>query len=289
MVVVFNCPTVFAWGSKGHHIIADVARQQLTPGASAEIARLLTNEDFVSASTWADDMRTSQDNPAFWSHYASAWHFVNLAPGKDYEASEKSRYGDAVQALISFTAILQDKPVPAGPVLSGLQLYFGNSDMHSTAVKQFALKFLVHIIADLHQPLHCGYAHDHGGNDTKMSWLGKATSLHAVWDTLLLDQAHLSESKYRKRIDSRLRQLPSKDLHDMQTADVSQWLDECSSLLLRIHNHNGSNGVIKDEAEYASEFVPLVDNQLLKAAVRTAWWLNSVYGGMQFTNQGKSG
>jgi hypothetical protein len=276
LLATASCPAD-AWGSRGHRIIAALAAQQLTPATKSAISGLLGSDDLLAAATWADDMRAAQDNPAFWSDYANHWHFVNLPVGGNYSASLKSPSGDAVTALAAFSAILLDRPVPKGPVNTGLRHYFGATDLHAPAVKSFALKFLIHLVADLHQPLHSGYASDHGGNDIKLDWHGKPTNLHAVWDSLLLEQVPESETDYIARLSNRIQHTPPPAISRLQTTDVNLWLRESSELLERIHAHLPAGQTLNNL--YATEFTTTVDDQLVKAAVRTAWYLNKLFAG----------
>ncbi len=266
-----------AWGSRGHRIIAALAEQQLDSGTKAAIASLLGPEDLIAAATWADEMRSAQDNPPFWNEFANHWHFVNLPVAGNYAESAGNPHGDAVAAYRTFSAILLDQPLPDGPVQTGLRLYFGPGDLHSLPVKRFALKFLIHIVADLHQPLHSGYASDHGGNDIKLSWHGKDTNLHALWDSQLLEHEKLSEANYCKRLQYRISHTQAADLRHMQSIDAVQWLQESSELLLRIHARQPQAAV--EDSGYMDEFVPIAENQLMKAAVRTAYVLNNLFAG----------
>ena len=271
-----SCPAK-AWGTHGHRIIAALAEPQLTQHTKNQISRLLGADQLSVVASWADEMRGSPDKPDFWAYYANAWHFVNLPVTGNYEQSQKSRHGDAVMAIATFSAILQDQPLPAGAVQTGLRHYFGKSDLHNIKVKRFALKFLIHIVADLHQPLHSGYASNHGGNDIKLDWQGKPTNLHALWDSVLLDHNALSEGDYVSRLGNRIRHTPKSALEPMQSTDVKLWLHEDSELLVRIYSHLPQAPLY--ENDYSTEFSPVVDNQLVKAAVRTAWLLNSLFAG----------
>jgi len=276
LLATASCPAE-AWGSRGHRIIAALAALQLTPATRTAVSELLGSDDLPLAATWADDMRSAQDNPAFWADYANHWHFVNLPAGGDYSASTKSRSGDAVAAIAVFSAILRDQPVPKNPVNTGLRRYFGASDLHSPAAKRFALKFLIHLVADLHQPLHSGYDYDHGGNDIKLDWHGKPTNLHAVWDSLMLEQAPESETDRIIRLSTRIQHTPLATISHLQTTDVGLWLRESSQLLVRIHARLPAAPSLDDH--YTAEFGPTVDEQLVKAAVRTAWYLNNLLAG----------
>lgn len=265
-----------AWGVKGHRIIALVAADRLMPAAQAEVTALLQGEDLATAAVWADEMRDNHDDPAFWSA-ASTWHYARLTPGVDYANAPKEPRGDAVTALETFTAILLDEPLPSGPVSTALASYFKDFDPHSVEVKRFALKFALHILGDLQQPLHAGYAQDHGGNAIAIQWQGESTNLHSLWDTRLLDLAGITEQAYARRLHNRLDHTPNSDVRTMERGDPREWLRESLRLLERIHAHDADGVVL--EKSYAAEFVPTVETQMVKGALRTAYYLNNVFGG----------
>src|SRR5687767_12727097 len=155
-------PGVYAWGTKAHVVIGMLAEERLTPATRAAVEELLAGDEFASATIWADEMRGAQDKPEFWTRYAANWHYVNIDKGGDYSSSQKNPRGDAYAALQTFAAILLDDPVPPGPVREGLEFYFGSLAAQPAEVKRFALKFALHILGDLQQPLHSGYADDRG-------------------------------------------------------------------------------------------------------------------------------
>jgi hypothetical protein len=269
--------SALAWGTQGHRMIGALAEDRLTPAAQAEVRKLLGNEDLAAASTWADEMRGSSDNRAFWSSYASNWHYVNIPAGSTYATSPRNPRGDALLALATFSAILTDEPIPAGVVQDGLRLYFPRFDPHAAEVKRFALRFLLHILGDLQQPLHTGHVDDRGGNAIEFRWQGRNTNLHALWDSALLGYTNIDEAAYVRRLRARLDHIPASDLRNYEAADVSTWLQEASRMLERIYSRLPNEST--DAKAYAAEFVPTVELQLLKGGVRTAWFLNNIFGG----------
>jgi hypothetical protein len=277
VVLLLYSGSVLAWGSKGHRVIAAIAEQQLTPATRAAVAALLDGESLASAATWADTMRSSTDNPEFWSSHAANWHYVNIPAGATYADTPPSPRGDAYAALAAFTAILLDEPVPAGPVREGLEFYFGSLERKPAEVKRFALKFLLHIVGDLQQPLHSGYADDRGGNDVTLQWFGDRSNLHALWDTLLVEQPKLSERRLTARLINRLGRTPAIDIRALERADPLVWIDESRRILQRIYARlDGRNEL---GAAYAAEFVPTMEQQLVKGGLRTAYLLNGIFGG----------
>jgi hypothetical protein len=135
-----------AWGQNGHRVTGAIAQQYLTPQAQQAISQILVNEDLAEASTYPDEMRA--DPSEFWKKTANPWHYVTVPVNKTYQEVEAPEEGDALTALNQFTASLKDPKA-------------------SLADKQLALRFIVHIIGDLHQPLHVGNGTDKGGNDFK--------------------------------------------------------------------------------------------------------------------------
>lgn len=267
----------YAWGPKGHRVIGALAEARLTDAARAAVAELLEGEDLATVSTWADAMRGARDNPEFWSGYAANWHFVNIAPGEDYASSAKHPRGDAYIALQTFVAILLDEPVPAGPVREGLELYFGDLAARKTEVRRFALKFLVHILGDLQQPLHSGYVDDRGGNAVQLSWFGEPANLHAIWDTRLVGYPEMSEEQMQRRFSARIGRTPASDVHYMESAAPLVWIEESREMLERIYSQHAASTELG--TRYTAQFVPTVDTQLVKGGLRTAYVLNSIFGG----------
>jgi hypothetical protein len=266
-----------AWGANGHRVIGALAQENLTAAARAAVNEILAGEDLATVSTWADEMRSTQDNPEFWSRYAANWHYVNITPGATYPSSAKSDRGDAYVALETFVAILRDEPVPEGPVREGLEFYYGDLAAHKAEVKAFALKFLVHILGDLQQPLHSGFAHDRGGNDARVTWFGESSNLHSVWDTQLVQQPDLSYTELARRLSDRIGRTPASGIRLLESAAPLAWIDEAQGMVERIYARHG------DATElgyaYAAEFMPTVEAQLIKGGLRTAYVLNNLFGG----------
>jgi hypothetical protein len=166
----------WTWGSQGHQIIAIIAQSQLTPVARKEVDRLLALEPgatIESVSTWADEHR----NPA-----TAAWHYVNLPRGNCmYEAQRDCPDGRCVvEAIQKQTDVLQSSA--------------------SDDKKLLALKYLVHFVGDVHQPLHAGYTDDRGGNTYQLQVFMRGSNLHAFWDTGLIRNLNEEVDGVAKRL-----------------------------------------------------------------------------------------
>ena len=163
--------TAHAWGAQGHRLVGRIAETRLNPAAKAEVDRLLAGEAEPTLSgiaPWADQLRAK--DPGL-GRRSARWHYINMAEQQcRYEPEQQCRDGNCVvEALKAQTAILGDRSRP-------------------DAERAQALKFVVHFVGDVHQPMHAGYAHDKGGNDFQVQFANRGTNLHSLWDSGLLGQ-----------------------------------------------------------------------------------------------------
>jgi nuclease S1 len=234
-----------AWGKTGHRVAAAVADEHLSGIAKAHIRQILGVESLDEASTWPDEMRSNPD--PFWRRTASPWHYVTLG-GFAYD--EAPPEGDAVTALARFGEVLRDPNA-------------------SRADKQLALRFIVHIVADLHQPLHAGRPGDRGGNDVKVTWFGRDTNLHAVWDSALVDDEQLSFTEWAERLN---RRTTPEEVIRWWVENPVVWIAESAQI---------RDTLYPDKPELSYDYVyrhaPTVRRRLAQAGVRLAAYLNRVY------------
>jgi hypothetical protein len=157
------------------------------------------------------------------------------------------------------------------------------------AEKAFALKFLVHLIGDLHQPLHVGGSNDQGGNACKVTWHSKASNLHTVWDSAMLDETKLS---YTELAAFASQDRSKKQIEQWQTGNLNTWAAESKALRRRIYptevqapltpvtfltycqKNVDSEAMPKLGYEYSYEFFPVVQERLFQAGIRLAKILN---------------
>jgi len=162
-----------AYGSTGHQLVGLIAAEELCPEASAAVSDLLDGETIADAGLWADQIR---GDPAW--RQASPWHYVNVADEAPIESASGGARGDVLQAIARFRREMTD-------------------DQLSVSQRADALRFLIHFVADLHQPLHVGRAKDRGGNRIAVIVNGKRSNLHRLWDGQALLRADRSERDYR--------------------------------------------------------------------------------------------
>ncbi len=253
LVALLVCPSPsFAWGQLGHRIIGEIAEKRVSGKTAAEVELILGGEDLAEISTWADEERA---NPAdFWQKQAGPWHYVTIPQGKSYADTTPPREGDALTALKRFTAVLRDKT-------------------ENKEQRRLALHFIVHIVGDVHQPLHAGNGTDRGGNDELVQWYGEDTNLHAVWDTKLIDNQKLGYIEYTKWLD---RQISAQQTIDWWEVNPNVWVDESAALRDTVYPESD------DETpnlrwDYQYKFLAKAEQRLQQGGVRLAAYLDWVF------------
>ena len=158
-----------AWGRMAHRASTRVAETRLTPQARAAIRELLEpGESLADASTWADE--NSRNIPG-----SAAWHFVNVPVSAPHYTPQDCNNNCVVSRLEEFRKVLADPRAPR-------------------ARRQMALRYVVHLVEDAHQPMHVGDRRDRGGNNVQLQFFrDEYTNLHQVWDSGLLRIGYRNE------------------------------------------------------------------------------------------------
>lgn len=268
---------VYALGHKGHRVVGQIAENHLSVTASKAIAEILENQPLANAATWPDEMRNSKSNPEFWSYAAAnSWHFVNVDANDTYEHSTKNAVGDAFVALNTFIAILTGDPLPNGPVKIALTNYFGDlsAPNKQLEIKKFAVKFITHIIGDIHQPLHAGHSADFGGNKILVTWLNTPNkyNLHKVWDNGLIEVQGLSYQQIVNKID----RANSNNILTIQNTKPIDWLHEVIIMREDIYDLSAYKNNRLPHT-YVDKYLPVIEQQMLKAGLRTAAVFNDIF------------
>jgi hypothetical protein len=237
--------SAYPWGPAGHRIASRIAENHLSDKAARAVKALLGPDSLAEVSTWADEIRADPQ----WKNTAP-WHYVNIADGETYARSKKDPRGDVISKMRYFEKVLRDPRA-------------GHAD------KVAALKFLVHFVADVHQPLHVGRQSDRGGNEITVYWFGRRTDLHAVWDSQMVDSEKLSFSEFAKFIDD----ATDKQVKAWQKSDYLDWVKESMELRPRVYDI----GTKRLGYAYAYKNMPVVKLRLEQAGVRLAGLLNSVF------------
>lgn len=227
-----------AWGPTGHRAVGRVAERHLSPAAAAAVRDLLAPEQLAYVTTWADDIRSETE----WSK-ADPWHYTTVADGQTVESAPKAPAGDVLEALARFEKVLGDRGAPRTERVQ-------------------ALKWIAHLVGDLHQPLHVGRGDDRGGNDTVVLWFGEASNLHTVWDSKLVENTQLSFSELAELVD---RPTPA-ELRDWRATGPADWARESLELRAAVY----TIGDRRLSWKYAHDQWPAVERRLLQAGVRLA-------------------
>jgi hypothetical protein len=244
--------------------VADLAQSRLTPAARANLQLLLGNDSLASISTWADQVRKERDE-------SFGWHFVDIPkdaagfsqprdcfrPQDKHKDAATDHHNCVVDRIEMFQNVLAD-------------------DSASRENRLEALKWIVHFVADLHQPLHA-VEEARGGNDIKLPVFGSPKcgdydcNLHWTWDSLLLEHAGLSEEDYLRRLNELIAQ---KHLEKQAGGTAVDWANE--SHRQARHLLEPAPAII-DEAYYQAN-IELVNEKLALAGVRLAALLNETLG-----------
>tara|TARA_A100001037_G_C15153953_1_gene642116 strand:+ start:5512 stop:6270 length:759 start_codon:yes stop_codon:yes gene_type:complete len=236
--------SVYGWGKTGHRVVGKVANTYLTKNAQMQIKRILGHNDLSRVSTWADEIKSDPD----WKH-AWNWHFCTIPDGEDYETGKYT--GDAVEKIKEFSGVLKNFKA-------------------SKEDKKVALKFLVHLIGDLHQPLHVGKGNDKGGNDIKVKWFGEETNLHSIWDYHLIEHQKLSYTEYTEYL---LLGIDYGDVRSWQGDTLLTYINESKELRNQCYDFFDEN--LKWEYFYKNK--ALLEKRLLQGGIRLSGELNRIF------------
>jgi hypothetical protein len=250
----------WAWGREGHRLTALVAMHYLTPAAQAQIKDLLGSETLADVAPWADTYRSEHPE-------TGKWHYVDIPKGEEkYDRSRdcpaptadaKSSWKDCVaDRILYFEGQLGDDSLPKDQ-------------------RAMALKFLVHLIGDIHQPFHA-LGDERGGNNIKVNFLGSAQcgsyncNLHGVWDDSMIEHRGLSEDKYTALL---LQEIQDNHWEKMGGGTPATWAEVSHHYAV---NAMAPNGALLDHA-YVAEQDKVIDAELALGGLRLAHVLNRIF------------
>ena len=253
LLLAFSAPA-HAWGPEGHEIVARIAADNLTPSAHLRISQLLGGDApalMVLDSNWADEVRADRPQTV-------PWHFVNIEIGsKGYDPRRDcARDNCVVRQIAREIGLLRDLRAPRPARLE-------------------ALRFLIHFVADLHQPLHAADRHDKGGNAVIVLQGRRRSNLHRVWDQDVVEALGPDAMLVAGGIEDGL--LP-QDKQKLMAGTPVDWANESFQTGAReIYARLPSNGPLRLPRDYTSREGPVVRLQLLRAGLRLAAILNGIY------------
>ena len=246
LTLIFAGQQLSAWGPIGHRVIGQIATNHLDPKAKKAVDEILDGESLAMVSTWMDFVRS---DPSYDS--LSVWHYSTIPNGMVYSEPEDRSDGLLIEKLQELTS----------------QLKSGEFERD----EEFALKCLVHLLGDLHQPLHVGTGTDRGGNSVRVRWFGERTNLHRVWDIHIIDQQELSYSEYARYLD----RIDAKEKIEWSNGTILDWANENKEFRESIYDLPEDNSLGYD---YIFQNLHIMELQMQKAGIRLASILNEVYG-----------
>lgn len=240
--------SAFAWGQKGHDVTAYIAEQHLTPTTKAAVESMLDGKSIVYWANWLDN--ASHQRPLA---YTKTWHYKNIDEGVRYEEAPANPAGDAVTAIKSRIEILNDPEA-------------------TPEERDLALKILVHVVGDLHMPLHMGHATDLGGNRIKVKFFDRETNLHSAWDSSLPEAAHKwSYAEWQQQID---RLNPAQQAQIIN-GSVDDWAKETVAIASDVYTYFQPGARIS--YNQIAHWTPVIEQQFVRGGLRLAHILNSIF------------
>jgi nuclease S1 len=277
-------PSAHAWGPTGHRVVAEIAQRHLTPIAQARVSRLLGGRSLADVANWPDELRSD----ARFDKY-KLLHFATVPNGvNSYRDAKKAPCGDIVAGIDALIAFLRTGSREA---LYSVKALTDKSDGTAEGAcnpretdpisPDTALRFLVHLMGDLHQPLHVGGT-DLGGNTVNVNWMDRwKTNLHSTWDDEMVDFERFDYTEYARFLD----RAGEADAARWLTGDTTSYADEAVALRSKLYVFpddsgaapTGNSAVHKVSYKYIGAQRDLMREQLLKGGLRLAGVLNAIF------------
>jgi len=242
LILLLSTSSSFAWGRKGHTIVAEIAFSYLDEPTKKNVLSYLDGMTLEEAANWMDDIKSDKKTA-----FMKPFHYANFPKGT--KATEHN--SDNIVKVLN-DAILE---------LSG-------KDKLTKDEIKTNLLFLFHLVGDLHQPLHVGYGNDKGGNTVQLNYKTRGTNLHSFWDTGIIQDQNISLSDCINAVKYSPEELQgSKKLH------VVGWAQESRELLDTVYGY----GNPKVSETYVISSSKIIEKQLQKAGIRLAVVLNMFF------------
>ncbi|MGB3590558.1 MAG: S1/P1 nuclease [Nonlabens sp.] len=249
LIFLFSCNVdAYDWGKTGHRVTGAIAEKYLSRKAKRAIADLLDGESLALVSTYADEIKSDRSYKRY-----GPWHYVNVPFDSTYEQHPKSKKGDVIQGIDKCIAVLK-------------------SNTATREEKAFHLRLLVHLVGDMHQPLHTGLAEDKGGNDFQVQWFRKGTNLHSLWDSKMIDSYGMT---YTELADN-AQKLSKSQRKQIMSGTHRDWLRDSRVLVKKIYQDTQKGD--KLGYRYMYDYFDILRGQLQKGGLRLAALLNDLLG-----------
>ncbi|TVR32888.1 MAG: S1/P1 Nuclease [Balneolaceae bacterium] len=234
------------WGQVGHYVTGEIAEYHLTDTARERVNEILGDKSMALATVWMDDIRSDSRYD-----HTTTWHWATIPDGMTYEEAEQEETGDIIWALETLIAELKQ------------------GELSETEERE-KLKMVMHMIGDIHQPLHVGTGEDRGGNDVRVQWMGNNSNLHRVWDSDIINSIQMSFTELARELNT----ATAEQVAEWQKATVRDWAYESVSYRDRIYDLPDD---LRIGFDYRYQNKEIVFKRLLQAGVRMAGVLNEIY------------
>lgn len=244
---------LISWGYTGHRVIGQIAENHLNPEARSAVKNLLGDTSMADACTWADDARKDSR-----FRETANWHFLNLPMGLHFK--EFKKFIDTTAKANIYSAYNQAKTTLTNPR--------SNRDD-----KIYALKFLMHFVGDMHQPMHISRAEDKGGNTIQLNYDGKGTNLHSLWDTKMLEKKGMPFTE----LAAKYSDIPPALVKQWQKDEVLQWIWESYQISGQLYLEVDTMKKRTIGTTYDQKHLPVLEKRIQQAGIRLAGVLNGIY------------
>ena len=257
LVLMLNSATLFGWGPKGHDVVAAIAEKHLSEETKAILNEILDGHSIVYYSSWMDSIQNPPEWESKYSH-TKTWHYANVDKGETYQTMKKNEKGDVVTALTTITEKLKT---------------FYPDNLYS--IEADDIKMIIHMVGDMHCPMHAGRLSDLGGNRMKVRWFGRNTNLHSTWDSKMIDSARTwSYSEWCEHLD-----ILDPEHVQYWSGSFEEWFVETVGMAAQVYEYVENLGEENPNLSYqfVYDFSPMLEDRLVVGGIRLAYVLNSIF------------
>lgn len=242
----------FAWGTTGHRVVAEIAENHLSCKAKRHLKKIIGNQKLAYWANWPDFIKS--DTTGVWKP-TEQWHYVNVNPQPNFKM-----FSDTLKAQKSPNLYTQIKSLSE-------KIKDKNT---SKTDKEIALRFLIHLVGDMVQPMHIGRAADLGGNKISIKYFKEPTNLHALWDGKLIDSQKYSFTEYAKVLDVKTKE----EVKQIQSGTLEDWLFDSHKIANSLYANIETDKNYSYDYQY--KYNAILERQLLYGGLRLAKILNEV-------------
>jgi len=246
VLALFISFNAISWGLTGHRVVGEIAQKHLSSKAKKNLQRVFGHQGLAYNANWMDFVKSESSY-----NYMKPWHYCTIPDGKTYAEAGTPEEKDIIWAITNFTGQLK-------------------SDTLTLNEERLALRVLIHLVGDIHQPLHVGNGEDRGGNDVKLKFFWQSSNLHRVWDSGMIDGEKLSFTELASILDHNKK----GEIEKLQNSTPLDWANESKALRASVYDTKGKDNLTYD---YVYDHKAQVHRRLKEAGVRLAGVINEIY------------